>query len=162
MENPIKLGGGSSVEKLCGFLFLCFAMNIHLLMYFSYRLYSSSDMESRNEQYTLKELQEIKDWMDQHGVNLSKFKKAELPTIEICKDVGHFNGEAWLADDIQAGWSFCGTLGDGKALPYVASMLQWGRVYGKETSFVGHYSMLRKVFVAADTPREHSKAAWLP
>ena len=57
-----------------------------------------------------------------------------------------------MADDIQAGWSFCSRLGDGKALPYIAGMLQWGRVHGKETSFVGHYYMLSKVFVAADTP----------
>ena len=38
-----------------------------------------------------------------------------------------------------------------KSLPYVAGLLQWGKVYGKETSFVGHYYMLNKVFVAAGT-----------
>ena len=32
-------------------------------------------------------------------------------------------------------------------------MLQWGKVYGRETSYVGLYYMLNKVFVAADTPR---------
>ena len=85
-------------------------------------------------------------------MDLSKFKKTELSTIEICKEVGCFNGEAWLADNIQAGWPFCGRLGDGKALPYIAGMLQWVIVYGKETSFVGHYYMLSKVFAAADTP----------
>ena len=58
----------------------------------------------------------------------------------------------WLADDIQAGQSFCSRLGDGKALPYIAGMLQWGRVHGKETSFVGCYYMLSKVFVAVDIP----------
>ena len=31
-------------------------------------------------------------------------------------------------------------------------MLQWGKVYGRETSYVGLYYMLNKVFVAADTP----------
>ena len=75
-----------------------------------------------------------------------------MSTIEICKEVGCFNGEAWLADDIQAGHSFHSRLGDGKALPYIAGILQLGRVHGKETSFVGHYYMLSKVFVAADTP----------
>ena len=109
-------------------------------------------MDLEIEQFTLKELQEIKDWLEQHGVELNKFKKAELSTIEICKEVGHFNGEVWLADDIQAGQSFHSRLGDGKAWPYIAGMLQWGRVYGKETSFVGCYYMLSKVFVAVDTP----------
>ena len=51
-------------------------------------------MDSKIEQFTLKELQEIKDQLEQHGVELNKFKKAELSTIEICKDVGCFNGEA--------------------------------------------------------------------
>ena len=95
-------------------------------------------MDLEIEQFTLEELQEIKDWLEQHGVELSKFKKAALSTIEICKEVGCFNGEAWLADDVQAGWSFRSRLGDGKALPYVAGMLQWERVHSKETSFVGH------------------------
>ena len=46
---------------------------------------------------------------------------------------------------------FCNRLGDGKALPYIADMLQWEKVHGKETSFVGCYYMLSKVFMAADT-----------
>ena len=32
-------------------------------------------------------------------------------------------------------------------------MLQWGKVYGRETSYVDLYYMLNKVFVAADTPQ---------
>ena len=32
-------------------------------------------------------------------------------------------------------------------------MLQWGKVYGRETSYVGLYYMLNKVFVAVDTPQ---------
>ena len=32
-------------------------------------------------------------------------------------------------------------------------MLQWGKVYGKKTSYRGLYYMLSKVFIAADTPR---------
>ena len=109
-------------------------------------------MDSEIEQFTLEELQEIKDQLEHHSVELNKFKKAELSTIEICKEVGRFNGEAWLADNIQAGQSFRSRLGDGRALPYIAGMLQGGRVHGKETSFVGCYYMLSRVFVAADTP----------
>ena len=86
-------------------------------------------------------------------MELNCFKKIELSTIEICKDVGCFNGEAWLSDDLQAGRSFCNRLGSGKPLPYVAGLLQWGNIYGKETSFVGCYYMLNKVFVAAGTPQ---------
>ena len=67
--------------------------------------------------------------------------------------MGHFNGEAWLSGDIQAGWSFWNKLGLGKALHYVAGMLQWGKVFGRETSYVGQYYMLNKIFVAADTPQ---------
>ena len=67
--------------------------------------------------------------------------------------MGHFNGEAWLSGDIQAGWSFQNKLGLGRALCYVAGMLQWGKVYGRETSYVGQYYMLNKIFVAADTPQ---------
>ena len=63
-----------------------------------------------------------------------------------------FKGEAWLSDDIQTGQSFHNRPGNGKPLPYVAGLLQWGKVYGKETSFVGHYYMLNKLFVAAGTP----------
>ena len=83
-------------------------------------------MDSEIEQFTLEELQEIKDQLEHHSVEPNKFKKAELSTIEICKEVGCFNGEAWLADDIQAGQSFCSRLGDGRALPYIAGMLQGG------------------------------------
>ena len=86
-------------------------------------------------------------------MELDHFKKKELSTIEICKDAGCFNGEVWLSDDNQTGWFFCNRLGNGKPLPYVAGLLQWGKVYGKETSFVGHYYMLNKVFVAAGTPQ---------
>ena len=32
-------------------------------------------------------------------------------------------------------------------------MLQWGKVHGRETPYVGLYYMLNKVFVAADTPQ---------
>ena len=70
-------------------------------------------------------------------MDLTQFKTGELSTLEICKDVGHFNGEAWLSGDIQAGCSFQNKLGSGKALHYVAGMLQWGKVYGRETSYVG-------------------------
>ena len=41
----------------------------------------------------------------------------------------------------------------GGMTPYVAGLLQLGKIYGKETSFVGHYYMLNKVFVAAGTPQ---------
>ena len=85
-------------------------------------------------------------------MDLNHFKKKQLSTIKICKDVGCFNCEAWLSDDIQAGQSFCKRMGDGKPLPYVAEVLQWGKTYGRETSFVGHYYMLNKIFVAAGTP----------
>ena len=44
-------------------------------------------------------------------------------------------------------------LGSGEPLHYVAGILQWGRVYGRETSYVGLYYMLNKVFIAADTPQ---------
>ena len=84
-------------------------------------------------------------------MDLNHFRKKELSTIEICKAVGHFNGETWLSDDIQAGWSFHKRLGNGKPLPYVAGLLQWGKVYGRETSFVGCYYMLNQIFVAAGT-----------
>ena len=67
--------------------------------------------------------------------------------------MGCFNGEAWLSRDIQTGWSFQNKLGLGRALHYVAGMLQWGKVFGRETSYVGQYHMLNKIFVAADTPQ---------
>ena len=44
-------------------------------------------------------------------------------------------------------------MGSGKPLCYVAGMLQWGKVHGRETSYVGLYYMLNKVFLAADTPQ---------
>ena len=94
-------------------------------------------MSSEADQFTLEELQEIKDQIEQYGVDLTQFKTGELSTSEICKDVGCFNGEAWLSEDIQAGQSFWNKLGLGKALHYVAGMLQWGKVFGRETSYVG-------------------------
>ena len=91
--------------------------------------------------------------LEQYGVDLNHFKTEELSTLEVCKDIGHFNGEAWLSDDIQAGQSFWSKLGSGKPLCYVAGMQQWGKVYGRETPYVGLNYMLNKVFVAADTPQ---------
>ena len=76
-----------------------------------------------------------------------------MSTIEVCKDIGHFNTEAWLSEDVQAGHFFKKKLGASKGLHYIAGMLQWGKVYGKETSYRGLYYMLSKVFVATDTPR---------
>ena len=61
--------------------------------------------------------------------------------------------EAWLSEDTQAGHSFKKKLGTGKGLHYIAGMLQWGKVYGRKTSYRGLYYMPSKVFVAADTPR---------
>ena len=109
-------------------------------------------MSSDADYFTLEELQEIKSQIEWYGVDLNHFKTEELSTLEVCKDIGHFNREAWLSDDIQAGWSFQNKLGSGRPLHYVAGMLQWGKVYGRETSYVGLYYMLNKVFVAADTP----------
>ena len=86
-------------------------------------------------------------------MDLKYFKPAELSTIEVCKDIGHFNMEAWLSEDTQAGHSFKKKLGTSKGLHYIAGMLQWGKVYGRETSYRGLYFMLSKVFIAADTPR---------
>ena len=86
-------------------------------------------------------------------MDLNHFKTRELSTLEICNDISHFNGETWLSDDIQAGWPFQNKLGSGNPLHYVAGMLQWGKVYGRETPYVGLYYMLNKVFVAADTPQ---------
>ena len=109
-------------------------------------------MSSDADYFTLEELQEIKSQIEQYGVDLNHFKTGELSTLEVCKDISYFNGEAWLSDDIQAGWSFWSKLGSGKPLHYVAGMLQWGKVHGRETPYVGLYYMLDKVFVAADTP----------
>ena len=61
--------------------------------------------------------------------------------------------EAWLSEDTQAEHSFKKKLSAGKGLHYIAEMLQWGKIYGKETSCRGQYYMLSKDFVAADTPR---------
>ena len=108
-------------------------------------------MSSDTDYFTPEELQEIKSWIGWYGVDLNHFKTKELSTLEICKDISCFNGEAWLSDDIQAGRSFQNKLGSGKPLCYVAGMPQWGKVYGRETSYVGLYCMLNKVFVAADT-----------
>ena len=58
------------------------------------------------EQFTLKQLKDIKNHLDHYGVDMNRFQKVELSTIEVCKEVGCFNGEAWLADDIGAGQSF--------------------------------------------------------
>ena len=84
-------------------------------------------------------------------MDLNHFKTEELSALEVCKDISHFNREAWLSDGIQAGWSFQNKLGSGRPLHYAAGMLQWGKVYGRETSYVGLYYMLNKVFIAADT-----------
>ena len=110
-------------------------------------------MSSDADYFTLEELQEIRSQIEWYGVDLTHFKNRELLTLEICKDICHFNGEAWLSDDIQAGRFFQNKLGSGKPLHYVAGILQWGKVCGRDTSYVGLYYMLNKIFVAADTPR---------
>ena len=110
-------------------------------------------MSSGADDFTLEELQEIKSQIEQYGMDSKYFKPAELSTIEVCKDIGHFNAEAWLSEDVQAGHFFKKKLGASKGLCYIAGMLQWGKVYGKETSYRGLYYMLSKVFIAADTPR---------
>ena len=110
-------------------------------------------MSSEAGQFTLEELQEIKDQIEQYGVDLTQFKSGELSTLEICKDVGCFNGETWLSGYVQAGWSFWNNFGLGKALHYVAGMLQWEKVFGRETFYVGQYYLLNNIFVAADTPQ---------
>ena len=63
-------------------------------------------MSSEANSFTLEELQEIKSQIEQYGMDLTYFKNRELSTLEICKDISHFNGEAQLSDDIKAGWSF--------------------------------------------------------
>ena len=83
-------------------------------------------MSSEADQFTLEELQEIKDWIEQYGVDLTWFKTGELSTLEICKDVGHFSGEVWLSGDIQAGWSFQNKLGSGRA-----ALCGWNAAVGK-------------------------------
>ena len=103
--------------------------------------------------FTLEELQETKSQIEWYGVDLAHFKNRELLTLEICKDISHFNREVWLPDDIQARQFFQNKLSSGKPLHYVAGILQWGKVYGRKTSYVGLYYMLNKVFIAADTPR---------
>ena len=60
-------------------------------------------------------------------MDLNHFKTEELSILEVCKDIGHFNGEAWLPDVFQAGWSFQNKLGADRPLCYVAGMLQWGK-----------------------------------
>ena len=63
-------------------------------------------MSSDTDYFTLEELQEIKSQIEWCGVDLNHFKTEELSTLEVCKDIGHLNREAWLSDDIQAGQSF--------------------------------------------------------
>ena len=111
-------------------------------------------MSSGADDFTLEELQKIKCQIEQYGMDILKyFKPVELSTFEVCKDIGHFNAEAWLSENVQAGHFFKKKLGTGKGLCYIAGMLQWEKVYGKETSYRGLYYMLSKVFIAADTPR---------
>ena len=99
-------------------------------------------MSSDTNYFTVEELQETKSQIEWYGVDLNHFKTRELSTLEICKDISHFNGEVWLSDDTQAGWSLWNKLGSGKSLHYVAGMLQWGKVHGRETPYVGLYYML--------------------
>ena len=117
-------------------------------------------MSSGADAFTQEELQEIKSQIEQYGVDSKYFKPAELSTIEVCKDIGCFNAEAWLSEDVQAGHFFKKKLGASKGLCYVAGILQWGKVYGKETSYRGLYYMLSKVFIAADTSRGHFQVVW--
>ena len=63
-------------------------------------------MSSDADYFILEELQEIKSQLEWYGVDLNHFQTRELSTLEICKDISCFNGEAWLSDDIQAGWAF--------------------------------------------------------
>ena len=109
-------------------------------------------MSSKADNFTLEELQEIKSQIEQYGMDLKYFKPVELSTIEVCKDIGCFNAEAWLSEDTQARLSFKKKLGTSKGLHYVVGMLQWGKVHGKKTSYRGLYYMLSKVFIAADMP----------
>ena len=53
-------------------------------------------MSSKADDFTLEELQEIKSWIEQYGMDLKYFKPVELSSIEVCKDIGHFNVEAWF------------------------------------------------------------------
>ena len=97
----------------------------------------------------LEELQ-IKSGIEQYGVDLKYFKPVELSTIEVCKDIGCFNKEAWFSEDTQAGHSFK-KLDASKGLRYIAGMLQWGKVYGKETSYRGLYYMLSSLYSSRHT-----------
>ena len=63
-------------------------------------------MGSEADDFTLEELQEIRSRIEQYDMDLKYFKPAELSTIEVCKDIGCFNVEAWLSEDTQAGHSF--------------------------------------------------------
>ena len=84
-------------------------------------------MSSEADDFTIEELQEIKSQIGQYAMDLKYFKTVVLSTIEVCKDIGCFNAEAWLSEDTQAGRSFKKKLGAGKGLHYTAGMLQWGR-----------------------------------
>ena len=81
-------------------------------------------MSSGADDFTLEELQEIKSRIEQYGMDSKYFKPVELSIIEVCKDIGCFNAEAWLSDDVQAGHFFKKKLGAGKGLHYIAGMLQ--------------------------------------
>ena len=81
-------------------------------------------MSSEADDFTLEELQDIKSQIEQYGVDLKYFKPVELSTIEVCKDIGCFNAEAWLSEDTQAGHSFKKKLSTSKGLCYIAGMLQ--------------------------------------
>ena len=113
-------------------------------------------MSSDTDYFTLEGLQEIKSQIEWYGADLNHFKTEELSTLEVSKDIGCSNREAWLSDGIQAGQSFQNKFGSGRPLHYVAGMLQWGKVYGRETSYVGLYYMLNKVFVAVDTKKKQA------
>ena len=60
-------------------------------------------MTSGADDFTLEELQEIKSQIQWYGMDSKYFKPVELSTIEVCKDIGCFNAEAWLSEDVQAG-----------------------------------------------------------
>ena len=88
--------------------------------------YSSAKMSSEADDFTLEEFQEIKSQIEQYGMDLKYFKPAELSTTEVCKDIGHFNTEAWLSEDTQAG-HFFKKLGASKGLCYMAGCYSGGR-----------------------------------
>ena len=60
------------------------------------------DMDLDIKKFLLAEIEDIKSRLDRFGMGLNMYKKVELSTIDVCKVIGHFKGEAWLADDIQA------------------------------------------------------------